>query len=457
MLTPLRLLAAHWPALVAFYLGGILARYLVIELAAQVGARSAVGGTLVLCLAVLVRLISFVGMFLVVRDGLVRLGALAPIPEDRATRRRAFVDALLGGLLPFTAFYAAWGYLRDDNAAYLSRALEVQTELRWIALADGEEISLGQVDLSVEPMAVTLGVVAFLLRWLWKRYRDHAPRWLTPVAVYLETVWLFIAAIVIADTLSRITGWVDSRIAMVWLDGVYAWVGAQLAPIAWIWHGVLWFVGEVGGILLEPVAWLVIAGVIYGQAVSAQAPELTGSLVERVRARYGRVPAAVRRRLGDLWSDVAGRFTPIWKAIVLMWRAGPLLIAGYALAFTVLAALQIVLAWTVSRIVGPHDLDTFWRIASPAIGVITLVIIEPIRIALVAAAYDATLARLTATTSEIQRDPGETGEPLQGSDAEMQAVDGVDGDHERRDDLIGRVEDRRASIEDVGSGPAQPV
>src|SRR3546814_13520776 len=67
-----RLLAAHWPALMAWFLVGILGRYLAIEFAGFVGASTAIGGFLLLPLASLARLISFVAIFLVLRDGITR-------------------------------------------------------------------------------------------------------------------------------------------------------------------------------------------------------------------------------------------------------------------------------------------------------------------------------------------------------------------------------------------------
>lgn len=66
-----RLLGAHWPALLAWILGGTLVHFLVLKLAAFVGAGSAVGG-----------------------------------------------------ILPFVAFYAAWGFIADDVTAYINDATQ---------------------------------------------------------------------------------------------------------------------------------------------------------------------------------------------------------------------------------------------------------------------------------------------------------------------------------------------
>ena len=84
-----RLAGAHWPALVAWFLAGWLARYLLIELAAVVGASALLGGLLIMPLAILARLISFVAMFLVLRPGMPHLQRFGDgTPETRRSRTR---------------------------------------------------------------------------------------------------------------------------------------------------------------------------------------------------------------------------------------------------------------------------------------------------------------------------------------------------------------------------------
>ncbi len=92
--------------------------------------------------------------------------------------------------------------------------------------------------------------------------------------------------------------------------------------------GVEWLLGEVGGIVLLPIAWLTIAGVIYGQAVAPQSAQLGGAVYTRARARLDTLPGRLRARLKDIWSDLIARFQPIGRAILLMWRAGPVLIGS---------------------------------------------------------------------------------------------------------------------------------
>lgn len=437
-----RLLAAHWPALLAWYLFGVLGNYVAVIAAGFVGAYSSVAGYAILALAVLTPLIGFVAMFLTLRDGMPQLNALAPLPEDAATRRRQFTDALLGGILPFFAVYAAWGYLRDDVAAYLQRALQQQTYERVRAHAEGRTYDIAELpgDIGFSAAAVAVLIVAFAGRWALKRYRTRLPRWTSFIAVYLEAVWVLIALQLISQGLGAVTGWVDSRQAMVWLADLRAGVSSFFAPLGWIWDGVEWFLGEVGGLILQPLAWLTIAGVIFGQAVAAQAPRLGGSRFERLRARYGTVSKRVRRRLADVWGDLTGRFTPITRTLVLMWRSGPLLIGGYVLLYTGVQALEGWFRIGLTRVIGPHDFAAFWQVADVVILLLVPLVIEPIRIALVAGSYDATIGELRKADAagSLQVDD-EADEPRVGVvevDVEGERTLSVKGEQEEGDDAL---------------------
>jgi hypothetical protein len=407
-----RLLWRHWPALLAWYLAAILARYLVIEVAGWVGAHSAVAGSLLLPLAILARLVALVAMFLVLRDGMRELAVIAPAPPTGCERRRAFLNALMAGILPFFAFYAAWGYLREDAAAYSNRVLEVSTELDFTAIVDGTQTAgdglAGEITLT--PLTGIVVVVAFALRFAWKRYRERLPRWTGVLATYLEALWVYFAVSVIGIGLGYVTSWVGSRQAMVWLNDFRATITESFAALAWLWEGVEWFLGEAGGIILLPVAWLTIAGVLYGQAVAPRPVAIEnagGALVTRVRTRYRSLPARLRSRLYDVWSDLVARFTPIGRALVLMWRAGPVLIGGFVLLYTVLLAVQGFAEWGLTRVIGPHDIDAFWLVADQAIFLIVPVLIEPVRVVLVASGYDAVIGRLVSrqgSTTALTKD-----------------------------------------------------
>lgn len=329
----------HWPAMLAWLLAGSLGSYLAIQVAGWVGAYNAIAGSLLLPLAVLARMISYVAMLLVVRDGMRELDALSPLPQSRPERRRAWADALLVSVLPFFAFYAAWGFLRDDVAAYYQRLLDVNSGLIAMEVFEGQTVGdRAAGELTFGPLTIAIIVLAFALRWLFKKYRERLPKWTVAFALYLEVVWVFFFIYLVSDAIGWINGWVGERQGMVWLADFRATITSGFSPIAFLWEGVEWFIGEVAGITLLPLAWLAIAGVVYGRAVTPEAPtvRIEADAVNAARARYQKLPARLRARLSDVWSDFVGRFKPIWSALVLMWHAGTVLIGSYILLYTAL-------------------------------------------------------------------------------------------------------------------------
>lgn len=423
-----RLLTAHWPALLAWILGGTLVHYLALRLAAFVGAVSAVGGILLLPLAALALLVAYVAMLLVLRDGMPALRALAPLPDGARARRTAFLDSVLGGILPFVAFYAAWGFIREDVATYINGATTWSFWWGFEAATRLEDYdTAGRItDLGLNPLTIGIAAIAFAGRWAYKRYGARAPRGAKTlsgvVAVYLEVLWVYLAAYVVTDLLGTVTSWVQSRQGAVWLADLRARLTGWREPFAVLWDGVEWLLGEAGGIILLPIAWLTIAGVIYGQAVKAQAPTLAGALVDRVRSRYARVPGRVRRRLGDVGSSFLAPFRSIAAAFLLMWRAGPVLIAGYVLLFTVVAFAQEWLLVGAGRAIGPQELNAFWVPMSVVVVAVVSVLIEPVRVAVIAATYDRTVAALQPAPSPA--DAEAPGDP----DAEIRSARDVEAE-----------------------------
>lgn len=440
-----RLLWWHWPSLLFWIIFGLAGSELVMRLAIWVGARSEIGGTLLLPVAPLTLLVAYVAMLLVVRRGLDQLEQLAPSPSTPKERRRAFAEGLLAGILPFVAFYAAWGFLREDAAQYINGVLELQNLDALFAASAGTQpqLTASATILEVGPVTLVVFVAAFVIRWAYGRTRASLPRWTVGFAIYVEVLWVYIAASLLGDLVGVINSWVEQRQAMVWLAEMREGLVGLLAPLGFAWAAIEWLLGEVGGLILLPVAWLTIAGVIYGQAVTAQALRIRGRRIARIRARYRLLPQGVRKRSLDLWQQVTARFRPIGNALVLMWRAGPLLVGGYVFAFVALAAAEDWLIVGLSRAAGPHFIQ-WWLFALPAITLLVTVFIEPIRMSIIAATYDHTLRQLESASTldrktQLQDAAGgsgvRTGERNVGADAEL--AGGVVGKHDDRDPVEG--------------------
>jgi hypothetical protein len=350
--------------------------------------------------------------------------------------------------------YALLGFLREDVAAYLDAALSVRTIREQVALAErlfgtgsGVIDTSGTVDaLTWEPWTIAVVVLAFAGRWAWRRWQSSLPRWTAVGAAYLEALWVFLAVYFVGEAIGQVTAWVDSRQAMAWLGDIRSWLGSFVAPLAWAWDAVEWLIGEAGSVLLVPLAWLTIAGVVYGQAVAPQGLQWRGALVTRARTRYGLVPQRLRRRLTDIGADVGARFRPLWRAIVLMWRSGPILIGGYVLLYAALILGERWLGFALTRLLGPNDFDAFWLVAAPGLFLLVPLVVETVRTVIVAAAYDATVGALIGAPMV------ESGREDSGNDREAQVARQLVDDRELEGERAGGVvgdeeghgEDRRS-------------
>lgn len=386
------LLLGYWPSLLAWFLFGMLGRYAAVEFAGFIGAHHATAGVLLLPLAVLARLISFIAMLLVLREGMSQLRG--SVPRDKELRRKEFFAALFAGILPFVAFYTAQGYLAEDVTAYLTRLLEVNSGIQMMQLVEsletGAEVTRnsGPVgELVFSPLTVSIIIIAFVLRLLWGRYRERLPNWLAIAAVYLEVLWIYFSATLIAQVISWVPNWVATRQGTTWVNDLRADVGEWFSPLLTVWDMSAEVVTVAAKVTLEPLAWLAIAGVVYGQAMAAQGPA-------GLRARYAVLPSQLRKRMEDLSSGVVSRFRPISRALVLMWRAGPALIGLYILLYTVVLLLERLILILITRLFGPQDIFAFWMVADTLLFLLIPFLIEPLRVTLVASAYDSTLARL---------------------------------------------------------------
>lgn len=190
----LRALLSSWPALAAWFIGGQLVHYWVIQLAGFLGAFHSLAGVLLMPVAVAAKLIAIVAMLLTLRDALAQLAAIAPPPQDAAARRRSFTNALIAGVLPFIGFYALQGYLREDWFTYIRRAMEVRVANQ-LSYTEAEGLEVREWGFHVGEIVmgwsvVTLIVAAFVLRSVLGRLKTSYPRATAPAVVYLETLWI---------------------------------------------------------------------------------------------------------------------------------------------------------------------------------------------------------------------------------------------------------------------------
>ncbi|MBV0895502.1 hypothetical protein [Microbacterium sp. NC79] len=390
-----RVLVMHGPALGAAYLIGHTAHYILIWVSGIVGAYSSFALVLIAPLAVLSKLLAFVAMMLITRDALPTLNRFAPATERTVGARRAgFSEAVLSSVIPFFAFYYAAGFFRED----LARILTISQNQ--VMVGAGSDIG-NATQFDVSPALLILLVTCFVLKQAWEKFKNKLPIWTRVPAVYLDVVWVLVLIYGASSFTVAIEDWIASRAVVQWTNDFGDWFAVSIPAVAVAWEAIVQVVTVILNLSVVPLAWLLIAGVVFGEAIAVQRPKM-----ERITRRYDRLNAAAKRRLRDTAGLASSRVKPILEAGTLLLHAGPIRIAFYLLLSQAWLFLDQTLAAGIPRLFGAHAWE-WWVMFLPLISVIPALISEPIRIALIAAAYDGVLG--TARNGGVQKTPAGSG------------------------------------------------
>ncbi|QHC60500.1 hypothetical protein [Rathayibacter sp. VKM Ac-2760] len=376
-------LARAWPAVLAWYLGGALVREAILALAAPLGPDVPLAAFLLLPIAVLARLVSYIGMFLAVRRAMPAFAAIAgsgvAAPRGRAAVGE-FVGILLASIIPFFVLYGLLGLLQEDFASYANRAFAY-------SFGGGDFLRPGD-----GPLVLLVIVLAFAGRLVLKRFGPRLPRGAALVEIYLEAVWVFVAVSGIAAIFGSVIGWVqDRRIVRAGLD-LRQGLRDLWDPIRVAVDGIDGLVPVLLHLLALPAAWLLVAGIVYTRELAAVAEEriVSARLEARLRSGAGRLPAAVLRQshlVTDEWDDV---YKPLSVAGRLILRSGPGVLAAYVSFYALLAGLVQWLLWGLTRAIGAHGPE-WWSVAFPVVALAVAALAETARLTLLAAAFDRAL------------------------------------------------------------------
>lgn len=426
LLQPVTLCIRYFPQLAACYLLGYLGRTGAIELAARVGYDNDLWASLIMPLAGMARLGSYVAMFLVIRHGIPTLAAL---PARKARQ----VDMFATIIVPFFAIYLAWQMFREDWITFLYATLAYK--VGGPASATATEIDPRMLPVST----VTLVVIgaAFVVRIVLARYKNRLPAWLLAVQLYLDALWVFLILTFSASRgvtlVINPSAWIAERRIIVWFNETRESVFSHVQLLETVWKGLMWAVGTVFGGAAVPLVWLAVACIVYGAAEKADwhsevrrrlgghragrwiDPESTRT---RLDTRWKRVPGKVRTELREQVGQQIGKFKPIVDSAHVIIAGGVFALSLYVLAYLGLAWLDMSGSYLRTQIgpgylfrgmaglLGPHDI-MFWLGIWEPIELISHVITEPLRICLVAVTLGWCLdrMRLRDTTTTAPNEP----------------------------------------------------
>src|SRR5690349_9364299 len=231
---PVTLCVRYFPQLVACYLLGYLGRIGAIEWAAWAGHDNYLWASLIMPLAGMARLGSYVAMFMVIRPGIPVLAGLPP----RSVRQ---IDLFATVIVPFFAIYLAWQMFREDWLSFVYRAGDYQLDE---ALTSDAPTELEPNMLPVSAVTIAVIVVALVARLVLGRLKDRAPAWLLPIRVYLDALWVFLVLTVSAShgltVLINPSAWLSERRIIVWFNHTRESVFSHFTLLDVVWDGAVW-------------------------------------------------------------------------------------------------------------------------------------------------------------------------------------------------------------------------
>ncbi len=396
LITTGRLWWRHWPQLVLLVLLRHLVGWVLIHHAAvEVGLQNRLLGLCVLSLPVLADLLFIVAMFHVLKPSLPGLGGLAvksPTEASREAGREAFVRGLALALVPFFAYYAAWGFLGDSVRKYSLAALP---------RLDPFTPHAPLLEVLDAPGLVTVVAATWLLRRGAKALdaRRHRPLWKL-VIILCEATWLFIGLFVFNAWKGQAVAWWQSRVAHEWWAGLaQAWSARLPAQPTALVGRALGALRDIGLYALLPMVWLAISALIYGREMGRADANTADPRLARVAAGYQRLPSWLHRSGEHLAKGYRTRFVPVFHSLRLVLAAGLPLLVILAVGYRALDWLSL-WAWIgVTHVIGPHSIEA-WQVIGPVLGLLLVdpiriepsVIVEPLRICLLAAVLEGALA-----------------------------------------------------------------
>jgi hypothetical protein len=400
------------PTLLTIWVLGWLGRRLFSNLAVIAGDVSPWLTMIVFPLGIISELVAIV---LILQACGRELGIRSLIPSSELVDddRDAGVTRLLAiTLLPFIGIYAAFGYINE--AAY---TLYVQQMARYGLISDAPTVIGLLNDLALQHTWRLVMIVVTL--YVARRLLDlaHEQTGWRPLGVLVALIETFFILLVVMGgvrvwQLGKL--WIRDRAFMRWVETaldpvvqLFALIRINLPDLVVRLYDFL--VGDVWPVLadtlVQPLAWLAVAAIIYGSNVMSLADlnrtvrdQLPGAVSERAArrgarrtARAARPPRRGLRRVGTeakeaFFGDVDDKYLPTFHALRLVIRSGPAFIGSFVLVYAAVRTLGNYLQTAIRLVTGGHDLD-FWLVYDPLIELLRTLPVELLRLCLLAVAF----------------------------------------------------------------------
>ena len=401
LLTAARLIARHWPALLALAFLGTGLRAGVLWLAVIVSDRSSFAAQLILVLAPLGYLLPIIAMLYLCRGSLPNVSALDAMPGPEATtekRERRLVDVSVSMLVPFLAVYVSYGLLDEDRQRFINEAAFAEFNQFNLARPPDYDYA-GRVGIYAPLTVLAIVLVAWVLRFALGRI-EKSSRFLALafVGALVEVYWTSQVARRLTGIQTSAVDWVEQRRVA---SGVVGWYDDSVGRLGWLANPIdtvtAWLfalIGSVDAVIVVPVAWLTVGAVVLGHKLSPPP-------AREPHPRWQRVPPVVRSASSSLLADLRERWSAFWGGLRLLGAAGFAPMLAFGVVFLLAIRLPVLVSQLVRLATGPVDTIT-WLAFSPMERSLGMAVSMALTAPLLAAAMDWLVAPKLAEQAQAQ-------------------------------------------------------
>ncbi|MGX9178064.1 hypothetical protein [Mesorhizobium sp. BHbdii] len=382
-----RLLVQCWPQLLLVGCLGVIAHDLLLQGAVTIGLQFPLGGMVMLSLVILAKLTVLVMMFVVLRPHMPAVAALRKQAKKAVdeTKREPILAITAAAILPFFAYYAAWGFLGDTVREYSRMAL-AQAEL-------GKSVDIFAI---LQSSGVVLSIViCCLVRFAAKglNVRASHPYWRLLI-VATDAAWVFIGLYALGVWKDQFIRWLGAGAALQLSLDLFAPVtsaaaAGQFVPVEF---RPLPFGEQLQNLFffaLLPIVWLVMAAIINGYELSA--PAAPGPALSRTTSWQKWLKDFATHFVGGYHS----RYSPVWTCLKLTLSAGLATLVTFVIAYQAISWIGAWMWYGLTRLIGAHDLAT-WQIFADTISLFIGspseldggILLDAVRVALLAAVLE---------------------------------------------------------------------
>lgn len=435
------------PQVLSVYLLGWLGAELALKVAAAVGGFSAWLALAVFAFGFLSQLVAAI-VILRMAGRELGIADLIPDEEREADERDSSLTHLLAvTLLPFLGIYAAFGQVQEAASRLATEQL-----LR-SGIIDSSNTILGVLNQAATTHRLRLGLVLVLIylvrRTLDTLHERTGRRALGLLVALVESFFILVVIMGGVRVWEQLKLWLEDRAILAWLATVEQQAGRVLAVFRinlpkLLVNAARFFSDQVWPVfwevLSQPIIWLAVAALVYGTRVLsvaelwragrpvgsrlpgiarlARRPAPAGEAGDAVASRrLGPPPAGLQRALVEVreafFGDIDDKYLPTFHSIRLVLRAGAPFLGALVLVYAVQTASKNYLDRLVDLLVGGHLVD-FWVVTGPAFDLFPRLVVEPLRICLLAVAFRRCLELFKARSGplELESFPSPAGSPV---------------------------------------------